>query len=125
MDTENDIVKKHPEWFTGNPEPLPWEGNNTIHCVSPSVPPCTSLRTSPSMTLTDKLNQALMEYDSLGDKHSHRGRFLYRQIESFNKAIAYYSSPQYLNRKPLLREIVNAEKTIETVQDVKNVFGIQ
>jgi len=117
MDTENDIVKKHPEWFTGNPEPLPWEGNNTIRCVSPC--------TSPSMTLTDKLNQALMEYDSLGDKHSHRGRFLYRQIESFNKAIAYYSSPQYLNRKPLLREIVNAEKTIETVQDVKNVFGIQ
>jgi hypothetical protein len=74
--------------------------------------------------LQSKYEVLLQEYELLEDDDPKK-RFVYRQLESMSKAIAHYSSPQYLNRRPILREIVNAEKTIETAEDVKNVFGLQ
>ena len=52
-------------------------------------------------TLQNKLTKLLEEYETVSEE---KRKFLSLQIESIQKAIEYYSSPKYLNRKFFQKE---------------------
>jgi len=74
--------------------------------------------------LEEKYNKLLLEYDVMSDKDPKK-RFIFKQLECMSGWIAHYSSDAYLNRKPLLREIAAAEKPVQSIKQVQDIFGIQ
>jgi len=75
-----------------------------------------------------KLEEKLSKLREQWKSNPERRAFIERQALCIKRAIQWYSSPKYLNNKPLMREIEIAESKesqIPSDEELNKLFGVK